>query len=117
MLNSSGTDGERQSAANAESVAVKISEIAPGTGKLVTVNGKAIAVFSIGGVFHAIDNACPHRQGPLFRGRVEGASVRCPMHGWLFDLRTGACVNQPQQKVGCFPVRVEGDQCVIEGAD
>ncbi len=98
-------------------VSVKLSEIVPGAGKLVTANGKPIALFNIDGSFHAIDNACPHRQGPLFRGRIEGSSVRCPMHGWLFDLRTGACVNQPQHKVGCYPVRVENDQCVIEVID
>lgn len=78
------------------------------------VNGKAIAVFNVEGQFYAIDNDCPHRQGPLARGRLEGATIRCPMHGWLFDLRTGACLNQPQQAVCCHPIRLDGDHRVIE---
>jgi len=59
----------------------------------------------------ALDNRCPHRGGPLSRGRVERAApdgsvelspgepgipaVRCPLHGWLFSLEDGRCLNIP----------------------
>ena len=48
------------------------SEIAPGTGKTVAVEGKELALFNVDGTFHAIDNECPHRGGPLAEGELEG---------------------------------------------
>lgn len=79
----------------------KVSEIPEGERKLVKVNGVDVAVFRQGGRFYALNNACPHRQGPLSRGTVEAAAdgagcfVRCPMHGWRFDLATGDSNGRP----------------------
>src|SRR5262245_65664365 len=65
------------------------SEIAPGTGKTVTVDGKDVALFNVDGTFHAIDNECPHRGGPLGEGDLEGCIVTCPWHAWQYDITTG----------------------------
>ena len=66
----------------------------------MAVDGQPVAVFNIEGRLYAIGNRCPHRGGPLVRGTLEhrpdtGPAVRCPIHGWLFDLSTGRCINQP----------------------
>jgi 5,5'-dehydrodivanillate O-demethylase oxygenase subunit len=42
---------------------------------------------------------CAHRSLALDYGRVEGDSIRCPYHGWLYD-RTGRCVAQPAEPEG-----------------
>ncbi len=36
---------------------------------------------------------CPHWQGPLDAVPVENGCVRCPWHGYLFDVRTGASTD------------------------
>jgi nitrite reductase/ring-hydroxylating ferredoxin subunit len=60
--------------------ACAVSEVEAGTGKTVTVDGKELALFNIAGAFHAIDNTCPHRGGPLGEGELEGCIVTCPWH-------------------------------------
>jgi nitrite reductase/ring-hydroxylating ferredoxin subunit len=68
----------------------QVDELPPGERKLVTVNGVEIALFNIDGAVFAINNCCPHRKGPLIRGYIDGeGGIKCPMHGWRFDLRTG----------------------------
>ena len=78
------------------------------------MNGRAIVVFNLGGEFFALNNRCPHRGGSLCQGRqtglVEsdgpgnyrysrpGEIIRCPWHGWEFDIRTG--------QSWCDPTRV-----------
>ena len=57
------------------------SELEPNLGKLVEVQGKKIALFNVDGKFHAIDNTCTHRGGPLSEGELEGDEVTCPWHG------------------------------------
>lgn len=59
-------------------------------GRTVTVEGRRVAVYRTAEGFHAIDAACPHRGGPLADGLVADSCVTCPLHGWRFDLRTGA---------------------------
>ena len=64
-----------------------VAQVAPGTGMVATVNDKEVALFNIDGTFHAIDNVCKHRGGPLGEGELEGDTVTCPWHGWQFDVR------------------------------
>ena len=88
------------------------SEIAPGTGGTVTVEGKDVAVFNVDGTFYALDNTCPHRGGPLGEGELEGCAVTCPWHAWTFDLKTGESLTD-DLKVACYETKVEGGSVLI----
>ena len=90
------------------------NEIAAGSGKAITVEGKVIALFNVNGNFHAIDNTCAHRQGPLGEGSLDGSVVTCPWHGWSFDVTTGACRLNPVAKVASYPTKVEGDAVFVQ---
>ena len=89
------------------------SEIAPGTGKKVEVDGKEIAVFNIDGNFFAIDEMCPHRGGPLSEGSVEDGVVTCPWHGWEFNVKDGTTPVNPSAKLNCYQVKIEGDDILV----
>jgi nitrite reductase (NADH) small subunit len=90
------------------------SEIAPGTIREVDVNGKALAVANIGGAFHAIDNTCLHRGGPLGGGSVEGKIVTCPWHGWQFDVTTGKASQNPAVGVSCYRVEIRAGEVFVD---
>ncbi len=93
----------------------KLEEMKDRRSKLVEVAGKEIALYSIQGKFHATANFCPHRGGPLFQGNIEpGPAVRCPLHGWLFDMESGECLNIPNAKVSVFPVEIRGEEIFIQ---
>ncbi len=89
-------------------------EIASGQGKLFSVGGRAIAVFNVSGAYHAIDNTCPHRGGPLAEGSLDGSVVTCPWHGWGFDVTTGECKLNDAVKQETFPCAVEGNDVFID---
>lgn len=61
-------------------------------GRRVTVDGRRIAVFRTDDGVHAVAADCPHAGGPLQDGLVADGCVTCPLHGWRFDLRTGAAL-------------------------
>src|SRR2546428_13955311 len=80
--------------------ACRLEELPPGSRKLVKVNNTAIALFNLRGVVYAINNRCPHRSGPLIRGFIDDAcGIKCPMHGWRFDLRDGTSERPAQATV------------------
>jgi nitrite reductase/ring-hydroxylating ferredoxin subunit len=92
-----------------------VAEIPPGAAKQVTVNGRKLGVFNVGGTFYVLDDTCPHRGAPLFEGEVTGTEVTCPWHGARFDLATGKHLCPPAQKgVQSFKVQVVGDEIQID---
>lgn len=101
-----------------------VDEISPGQRKIVEVAGRSIGVFNINGEFFALRNACPHQGGPLCKGIVSGflsatapgeftyvrrgEMVRCPWHGWEFDIKTGQSWFDPAKtRVRTYDVTVE----------
>jgi nitrite reductase (NADH) small subunit len=89
-------------------------DVPEGTGKTVEAGGRQIALFNASGKFYAIDNTCKHRGGPLGEGELDGTSVTCPWHGWEYDITTGANLDDANVKVGCYPVKIEGDDVLVE---
>jgi nitrite reductase [NAD(P)H] small subunit len=59
-------------------------------GRTVRLGSRRVAIFRTPDGFHALAAACPHRAGPLADGILADSCVTCPLHGWRFDLRTGA---------------------------
>ena len=82
------------------------ASLAPGQGRTVHVRGREFAVWNLEGQFYCIDDQCPHRGGPLGSGMLQEGEVICPLHGWGFDLRTGACLTRPDRPVKTYPTRV-----------
>jgi nitrite reductase (NADH) small subunit len=86
-------------------------------GKLVHVRGLDIALFRWGGEFLALNNVCAHQHfSMLHQGPVEACAVTCPMHGWVYDLRTGLAKGG-EGRVATYAVRVEGEQLLLELPD
>lgn len=82
------------------------SQVTSDRGMRVSVGGREVALFNVGGQFYALDGSCPHRGGPLGEGISENGRVYCPLHGWEFDVKTGACFNNPDKPAACFPARL-----------
>ena len=99
-------------------------ELKPGDRKIITAGKRSIGVFNVKGEFFAILNICPHQLAPLAEGQVkgfcppgpvghfsyerEGEIIRCPWHGWEFDIKTGKSIFNPHKvKTASYPVRVQ----------
>jgi nitrite reductase (NADH) small subunit len=96
----------------------RVHDLAPRTGRQVTVDGRWVALFSVNGEYHAIDAICLHRGGPLADGRLgENCIVTCPWHGWQFDVRTGVLVQDPAVGVTCHETRIVGDEIQVRLTD
>ena len=92
-----------------------LSDIAVGLARAFTVNSREIAVFRTreDQVF-AIEGRCPHRGAPLAEGMLAGESVVCPFHGYRFELASGKCDQKSCQAVKTYPVRVDGEQILLQ---
>ena len=92
----------------------QINDFTPGTGKMVTVSGRHVALFRLGDEFYAIDNLCLHKAGPLCEGFIDGNDVvTCPWHGWSYEIKTGTLVQDPKVGVSKHEVRIDGDMISV----
>src|ERR1700686_332735 len=113
-------------------VIAPVDELPPGTRKFLTIDERPIAVFNIKGEFFGLLNRCPHQgaalcEGPLIGlaqssdpGEIEytrlGEIIRCPWHGWEFDIRTGQSYCEPKRfRARAYPVNVEPGTSVVKG--
>jgi nitrite reductase/ring-hydroxylating ferredoxin subunit len=98
--------------------------------RVVTVQGRKIGVLRVEDKFFALRNTCPHRGAPLCEGTVSGTFLpsgphdyvygmenrvlRCPWHGWEFDLKTGRSLFQPDEvRVKTYRVSVEDGEVFL----
>jgi nitrite reductase/ring-hydroxylating ferredoxin subunit len=112
-------------------VVATISEIPPGTRKRVTVRGRAIGIFNLNGEYFGLFDRCPHQGGSLCGGFItglvgsrepgdyvytrRGEILRCPWHGWEFDIRTGHSVTDPDAvRARSYPVEIAQGGEVLE---
>ena len=105
------------------------SDIPDGERVIIEAEGLSIGVYHIGDTFHAIKNVCPHAGAPLCQGHIqtthrpselgefipglEGRVLRCPWHGWEFDIVTGKALYDRVSRVATYPVEVDEDGNVV----
>ena len=93
------------------------------------IGGREIGVVAdpASGALHALRNRCPHHGAPLclgtLRERVTGVParyelsgttvLRCPWHGWEFDLETGRCPDERSMRVAVYPAKVENGRILV----
>ena len=110
-------------------VVATVGEIPPGGRKIVKVQGREVGIFNVNGQYYALKNVCIHQGARVCLGRVtgttlpsnvyefqygrEGQILRCPWHGWEYDITTGRSLFNPDVKVVTYPVTIEGDHICI----
>ena len=116
----------------AKHVIAPLSEFPAGSRKLVDIKGRPIVIFNLKGEFFALANRCPHQGGSLCHGTLvglleasepgqyrysrRGEIIRCPWHGWEFDVRTGKSWCEPDRvRARQFTVSVTAGATLVEG--
>ena len=118
----------------ARHVVATVGEIAPGACKIVDSRRAARSACSTSnGEFYALINRCPHEGAPLCRGFVlasfaesdrpgeyrlerHGEMLRCPWHGWEFDISTGQSWCHPESvRARTYEVTVEPGETLAKG--
>ena len=101
----------------------RAADLPAGNRRIVKACGREIGIFNIEGEFYALQNRCPHRGGPLCRGRIrplvvatpeytcayerENQILKCPWHQWEFDIKTGEALCDRNLRVLTYPVTQE----------
>jgi nitrite reductase/ring-hydroxylating ferredoxin subunit len=107
------------------------ADLPPGRRRIVEdpKTGLSIGVFNIDGAFFALKNVCPHQGAPLCQGSLHsthrpgavfelrpdfsGRILRCPWHGWEFDVVTGKALYDAHSRVATYLCTVDENGDVV----
>lgn len=89
---------------------------------IANVGGLSIGIYRIDGELYALSNYCPHEGAPLCKGEIAGTTlpsdvyqysfgrqgeiVRCPWHGWEFEIKTGESLVDAKMKTKTYPIEI-----------
>ncbi len=88
----------------------RLRDVKPGQIREAVAGKTRLALTNVAGQYYAFAAHCPHQAWPLWAGDMKGELVRCYLHRWQFNVRTGE--NTSPGVPVClptYPVRIEGD--------
>ena len=94
-----------------------LDDLWEGEMKAVEVDGKAVALINVDGDVYAYDDHCPHLGSRLSQGSLDGATLTCSAHEWVFDCRVGTGINPAGACLRKLTVRVDGDVISLRTGD
>lgn len=95
-----------------------ISDIPPRGARTLVVGEKKIAVFrDQANQIYALEDSCPHKQGPLSQGIVHDDCVTCPLHNWVISLKTGKAQGADEGQTRTYSIKIDGNRVLIDLSD
>ena len=88
-------------------------QVAPGQFIRIEVDGEEGLLHNIDGALHCTGSVCPHQGRSLATGTLEGNTITCPWHAWVFDVTTGRSPYALHATIGCLPVKVEDGEVFV----
>ena len=92
-----------------------VDDIPNGEALQVETNGLTLAIVRANGDVYCVQDVCTHEQAFLSEGFCEGHEIECPLHGSIFDVRTGEVKSLPAtEDLKTFPVKLEDGDVFVE---
>jgi nitrite reductase/ring-hydroxylating ferredoxin subunit len=83
--------------------------VKPGQVRRIECDGRAVFACRDDKGWRVYDSRCPHQTTNIPHLGLEGTTLTCPKHRWVFDIRTGDCIDK-----GDRPLR-QWESRVVEG--
>ena len=86
--------------------AIRLTDIPESGIAECVIDGRIVALFTEENTIQAVDGICPHQGGSLANGSLHGCVIRCPWHGWEYDIHTGQHQSIPSVCIETFGTRI-----------
>lgn len=91
-----------------------LKDLKENEGKKFFIDENEIAVFKVDGIVYALSNRCPHQQSAnIYDGFIEEGCVVCPVHGWMFNLKTGKTPGE-RKGLSSYETRVINSEVFVK---
>ena len=92
-----------------------LSDIPRQGSRCVKLGDKTVAIFrTFDDQIFALEDKCPHKNGPLSQGIVHDGCVTCPLHNWVISLATGKAQGADEGATKTYSVKLDGDTILFD---
>jgi nitrite reductase/ring-hydroxylating ferredoxin subunit len=92
-----------------------VDDIPSGEALQVETNGLVLALVRANGDVYCVQDVCTHEQAFLSEGFCENHEIECPLHGSIFDIRTGEVKSLPAtEPLKTYPVKIEDGAVLVD---
>jgi 3-phenylpropionate/trans-cinnamate dioxygenase ferredoxin subunit len=110
----------------------RLEDFPPGSIEIREIASRSVGIVNTGSKLYAVLNLCPHARAPVCEGTLTGTMLpcspgevawgmenrilRCPWHGWEFDLEDNgkSVFTGYRGRVRMYPVSVDGGTVSVE---
>jgi naphthalene 1,2-dioxygenase system ferredoxin subunit len=93
----------------------KLEDIPNGEALQAEADGQTLALVQVDGTVYCVQDICTHEHAHLSEGFCEGFEIECPLHGSIFDVRTGEVKSLPAtEDLKTYNVKVEDGEVLVE---
>jgi NAD(P)H-dependent nitrite reductase small subunit len=90
------------------------SKLAEGETIGIKLGDVRIALYLVDGEVFATEDICPHAFALLSSGFLEEYVIECPLHGAMFDVRSGRCQTTDYKDVRAYAVEVRDGEVFVD---
>ncbi|MFZ0579842.1 MAG: Rieske (2Fe-2S) protein [Candidatus Acidiferrales bacterium] len=90
-----------------------VEQLPSGSGRVVRIDGKEVAIFNVDGTIYATADSCLHQGLSLGTSKLDGKIVTCRGHGWKYDVTTGSMLASPELGVAVYPAKVVDGKILV----
>jgi naphthalene 1,2-dioxygenase system ferredoxin subunit len=92
-----------------------VEDIPAGEALQVEADGQLFALVRVDGDVFCVSDICTHEHAHLSEGFCEGYEIECPLHGSIFDVRSGDVKSLPAtENLKTYPVKLEGSEVHVD---
>ena len=73
-------------------------------------DGRGVFIYRTEGAFRVYDSRCPHEATNIPHLALDGTTLTCPKHGWVFDIASGACIDKGDAPLNERETKVENER-------
>ena len=96
----------------------KRDQVTPDTPLTIESVENGVGLYEVDNQLYAIEDVCPHGPSLLSRGYARDGKVKCPLHGAVFDIKTGECLEGPAERnLQTYAVLVRDNSVYVQNRD
>lgn len=92
-----------------------LSDIPEGTGSAIQAGGRTVFVYRSGDEVKAWSDKCPHQGTPMSPDELDGETITCTKHNWVFNLASGDCEGPGNMPLDGLEIKIEDGQVSVKG--
>ena len=91
-----------------------VDNLKEGDAVRIDKENRSVFIYKNSDTLKVYDSRCPHQVTDIPNLALEDLKLTCPRHQWVFDIKTGSCIDKGKHPLKEFPSKIENKRVLAE---